>query len=112
MTVTTTRYVRKTFYIEAIQVTADNISEVAEWCRGAVKLTDDDKWHIKLHVYRPLTLRQTMAFVGDWVLLAGSNFKIYTDKAFTKSFEKVSIVEPLFIDGLVNDKAVQAEKLS
>jgi hypothetical protein len=29
-----------------------------------------------------------MAFVGDWVLKTGTSFKIYTDIAFHKNFEK------------------------
>lgn len=90
----TVKYVRKPFYVEALQVTAENIEAVAEWCSGEIRTTkkpgsDDEVRYIKVWVQRPLDERQTMAFEGDWLLYAGTGFKVYMDKAFQKSFEKV-----------------------
>lgn len=85
----TTKYARKPFYVDAVRVTEENIDEVIEWCAGE-KLTDAEEGvYVKVRVHRPLTERQTKAFVGDWVLYAGTGFKVYTPKAFDKSFEKV-----------------------
>lgn len=89
----TQKFVRKPFYVEGVQVTAENMAEVAKWCQGDIRgfkpggegeLTD----YIKVRVLRPLNERQTMAFVGDWVLYAGTGYKVYTVKAFLHSFEK------------------------
>lgn len=89
MTIKTERYVRKTFYVDAaIQVTAENMAEVAEWCRGDVRTMDDGSSYIKVRVIRPMDERQTRAFVTDWVLYAGTGYKVYTDKAFKNSFDK------------------------
>jgi len=85
----TNKFARKPFYVDAVQVTSENMAEVAEWCQGDVITSDTppNGTHIKVRVHRPLTERQTKAFVGDWVLYAGTGFKVYTDKAFEKSFE-------------------------
>lgn len=85
----TNKFARKPFHVDAVQVTAENMDEVASWCQGTVTRTDLSPVgdFIKVRVHRPLTERQTKAFVGDWVLYAGTGFKVYTDKAFEKSFE-------------------------
>lgn len=98
--ITTERYVRKPFEIDAVQVTRENIHDVAKWCDGDLHLVrpvDDDTAadFIKVNVNRPLNERQTKAFVGDWVLRMGTSFKVYTDHAFTKSFE-LAAVDALF----------------
>jgi hypothetical protein len=109
-------YVRKTFEIDAVQVDEDNYSDVAEWCGGELRFTttellagDNEQIteresvpYVKVRVFRPLNERQTRAYVGDWVLYAGTGYKVYTRKAFEKSFDLLS--------GVAADQAVQAEK--
>jgi hypothetical protein len=85
----TSKYARKPFTVDAVQVTDENIMEVAQWCSGEVVVDDSGK-HIKVRVARVLNERQTKAYVGDWVLYAGTGYKVYTAKAFTKSFEPVN----------------------
>lgn len=87
----THKFARKPFYVDAVRVSEANIEEVADWCDGEVfpKSPEGVETHIKVAVHRPLTDRQTQAFVGDWVLFAGTGYKVYTPKAFDKSFEKV-----------------------
>jgi hypothetical protein len=84
----THKFARKPFYVDSVRVSEENIDRVAEWCGGEVQ-TDEEGKHIKVKVHRPLTDRQTKAYIGDWVLFAGTGFKVYTPKAFDKSFEKV-----------------------
>lgn len=98
------KYGRKPFSVGAVQVSADNIHEVAKWCGGRVQTVKDEGAasalatpYIKVKVKRPLSARQTKAFVGDWVLQAGTGFKVYTDPAFQKSFDLLD--EPMdFVD--------------
>lgn len=89
MTVDPKKYVRKPFYVEAVQVTAENMEDVAKWCSGELRKQGEDESYIKVWVQRPLDERQTKAFIGDWVLYAGTGFKVYMTKAFEKSFEAV-----------------------
>ena len=88
----TLTYVRKPFEVDAVLVTAENMSEVAAWCKGEVKTAKAP--HIKVPVNRAINERQRQAFAGDYVLFAkGPNggFKVYTPKAFANSFEQVSV---------------------
>ena len=82
----TTIYVRKPFEVEAVEVTAENIEEIKDWCEGT--LDSDNRPFIKVKVARALNERQTKAYPGDWVLYAGTGFKVYTAKAFHRTFEK------------------------
>jgi len=90
---------RKTFTVDAVRVRADNIEEVAKWCGGDVRYAfagegKPDKPYIKVRVLRPLDDRQTMAFVGDWVLHAGTGYKVYVDGAFRKAFTIITGLLP------------------
>lgn len=86
----TSKYVRKSFDVDAIQVTDENIEEVAQWCGGTIEtphaLSLEEAKHIKVRVRYPINERQTKAFVGDWVLNSGRGFKVYTNNAFNKQF--------------------------
>jgi hypothetical protein len=89
MSVESITYVRKPFEVEAVEVTEENIEDVAKWCDGKVLAEGDDetpKLFIKVRVARALNERQTKAFPGDWVLYAGTGYKVYTPKAFHKTF--------------------------
>ena len=92
MTIETKKFVRKPFYIDAVQVTEENLGAVAKWCKGDVTTVKDSKGkvtdlYVKVRVHRPLNERQTKAYIGDYVLYAGSGYKVYTSKAFMGSFE-------------------------
>jgi hypothetical protein len=87
------QYERKPFHVLAVQVTTENISDVALWCDGKVlqDVKEGDATpipFIKVDVRRPLHERQTRAYVGDWVLRAGQGFRVYNDGAFLKSFDE------------------------
>ena len=97
------KYQRVPFSVLAIQVTGENLSDIAEWCDGQVKATGKVEKGIqtpfvKVQVKRPLNVRQTQAFVGDWVLWNGTGFKVYTDSAFKKCFEEVTGAAKLALD--------------
>lgn len=86
----TTTYHRKSFPVEAVQVTLENMLEVREWTKGEIK-TDQNKAAKPRYIYIPvrqaLNERQQRAYVGDWVLRSGHTFRIYNDNAFRNSFE-------------------------
>lgn len=94
MTIEIKSYVRKPFFIEGVQVTAENMAEVSEWCKGEILTVDGNermppKKYIRVQVQRPINERQSKAFVGDWVLFANTGFKVYTENAFDRNFELV-----------------------
>lgn len=88
---------RKSFDIEFIEVTSDNLDEVAAWCNGTANGTDEDRsTFIKLHDKNAINTRQTKAFVGDIVVHSKElgSFKSFGKKAFNKAFEEVVEVTP------------------
>lgn len=89
----TTKFIRKAFEVDAVRVTAENMDEVSQWCQGEV-VTEGDTKFIRVRVARVLNERQTKAFVGDWVLFAGTGYKVYTAKAFSKSFDRLETDQP------------------
>lgn len=94
----TEKYIRKPFPVEAVQVTAENINDVALWCKGNIEWTKPasasagvtgQRRFIRVPVFQPKSEHQTFAFESSWVLRAGQGFKVYTHRTFMKDFEKV-----------------------
>lgn len=86
----TQKYGRKAFVVDAVQVTPENMAEVAEWCDGEIrskKRRGKAVKFIKIDVHRPLNEKQTEAFVSDWVLFSLTGYKVYTDRAFVGTFQ-------------------------
>jgi len=92
----TEKFQRKPFLVDAVQVTEENMESVAQWCKGNVVSTDPgiaEQLHkpvqtwIQVETQQPMNDRQRQAFVGDWILYANRGFKIYTPKAFDRTFE-------------------------
>lgn len=99
MTVTTTRYIRKPLYVDAVRITGANFDEVVAWCQGEVQEEEvsgkgTDKKFIRVRVHNPKNPRQTKAFVGDWLLYTERGYKVYTNKAFHDSFDAVPPSDP------------------
>lgn len=89
----TTKYMRKPFPVDGVQVTAENMSEIAAWCQGKIENTSEDGSganYIKVPVHKPANPRQERAYIGDFVLFAGKGFKVYLEQAFYASFEAIA----------------------
>lgn len=83
------KFQRKPFTVEGVRVTKANMRQVAEWCSGEIKTSGKGVKYIYVDAHRPMTERQTQAFVGDWVLFHDRAFKIYTQNAFARNFELI-----------------------
>jgi hypothetical protein len=89
----TAKFVRRPFEVEAVQVTDENLVEVAKWCGGTIRKVDfTNKRYIKVKVFRPLNEKQTQAFPGDWLVFANTGYKVYADKAFHSVFQPADIL--------------------
>jgi hypothetical protein len=110
------KYVRKPFAVEAVQVTEQNMREVAKWCGGQIRRLP--RWDprsgtkfISVNVVKPISERQTQAFVGDWVLSSGTGptgFKVYTPRAFETSFVREA-ERMLEVVGRMEERAAREE---
>lgn len=84
----TQKYDKKPFSVEAVRVTQENLMAVLEWCAGVLFPASGKLGpFVKVEVRRPISERQTRAYIGDWVLKAGSGFKVYNDRAFFEAFQ-------------------------
>lgn len=83
----TQRYVRKPVIVDAVQVTEENFKELAKWCQGEIQ-SDGTLSFIRVRVHTPKNSRQSQAFVGDWILYTDKGYKVYSNRAFTDSFDE------------------------
>lgn len=100
MTIQTSKFIRKPLYVDAVQITERNFSDLARWCQGEIRTTDGDELidklnganpnahYIRVRVHNPKNIRQTKGYVGDWILYTDRGYKVYTQKAFKASFDK------------------------
>jgi hypothetical protein len=80
------KFMHKPVFVEAVQVTAENMEAIADWCGGAIQKSGENVF-IKANVPGAKSNRHTKAFAGDWVLKTDHGVKIYTPKAFEFSFQ-------------------------
>lgn len=115
----TRKFVRLPFEVEGVQVTEENMQEVAAWCGGEVfeKVAKGTiQPYVKVKVHRPLNEKHTQAFSGDWVLSSETGFKVYTDRALTSSFSEegrsynVFDQQEVVADGITLDTEAQESK--
>jgi|ERR1044072_6082835 hypothetical protein len=79
---------RRTFKGNAVQITEDNIYELAKWCGGRV---DDYQYpfpRLLIEVRRG-ACRQIQGRYGDWLMEVGLGFYIYSNKKFREQFEEL-----------------------
>lgn len=89
---TALKYLRRPFTVDAFEVTEENLEEVAKWCNGDIEEASHKPGKplrkcVRVRVLRPLNERQTKAFPGNFVVHAGTGYKVYTRRAFHDSFE-------------------------
>jgi len=98
--IVTATYRRKTFRVQAIQVTEENLKEVADWCNGQVKIETSgphgglgDPFILVLIGRVNGRPQHSAARVGDWVtrLSSGNNFRVYHNKSFKEAFEEMEV---------------------
>lgn len=96
-------YRRKTFTVQAIQVTADNVRGLAEWCGGNVIVYFPDISRQSGDYRAGQTCvevvigsvngreKKARAYPGDWItkLHDTDNYRVYRNKTFLETFEEV-----------------------
>lgn len=87
MPIETKRARRRDIFVDYVQVTSENMAELAQWCSGKIRRTGNGAKYIFVHVLYPKEPKQSRAFVGDYLLYSPTGFKVYTERGFTKVFE-------------------------
>lgn len=82
-----TEFVRKPFVVEAVEVTTDNIEEIAEFV-GTLRKKDDGTPFIQ--VDRRLIPNVFRVFPGFWMTRMGDNIRCYSKRIFTDQFTEIT----------------------
>lgn len=89
MTLHIQHYVRKVFWVEAVEVSYSNLEEIAEWCGGKIRDLGGGNKCIEVPVRQPQNERQRFAHVHDWVVhREKQGFMVYMPLPFKRTFEK------------------------
>ena len=78
-----TKFVRKPFAVEAVEITAENIGEVAELV-GTLKKKEDGTPYIR--VDRRLVPNVYQVYIGFWMTRMDDNIRCYSKKIFKEQF--------------------------
>lgn len=98
MTLEVKKFVQNPLYANAVLVTEENMAELSQWCEGAILSSHEGIPFIKVTVIRSKHERQSQAFVGDWVLRTQFGYKVYTPKAFERSFTEIEESDPKAVE--------------
>lgn len=107
----TKQYFRRPFDVNAVEVTPDNASKVAEWCGGTVEMGEykHSKYRIQLPVVKvpgngPNKGKSVDARIGYFVVEHNGSFRVYRPKQFEETFHAYVEDRPYFKPGdLVRD---------
>ena len=93
MSIVIKTYTTKPAEVHAVQITEENMIEVAKWCQG--KLASEENPKDATHVSQFIRLenslitskRHAKGYVDDWVVKKGNSFRIFTPSNFNRDFE-------------------------
>lgn len=80
-------FVRRPFTVEAVEVTVDNIEEIAEFV-GTLRHKDNGTPYIQVN-FR-LVPNVPKVFPGFWMTKMGDNIRCYSKRAFEEQFVRTS----------------------
>lgn len=93
-----TNFVRKPFVVEAVEITKDNISELAPFI-GELKEKEDGSPYIEVNSFLIPNLERV--FPGFWFTRMGDETRCYTRKIFRKQFTVVTPQIQALVDAVV-----------
>lgn len=95
-------FIRKPFQVQAVQITSENMEEVAIMIGGRIKVDEStDIPFIQLN--RQIIPNVGKAYIGWWVTQLGENFRCYATKVFHEQFDEVTTDQPLTNGQIINN---------
>ncbi len=83
-----TKFKRRPFEIEAVQITNDNIEELAELIGELINdVAADEPVEPYIRINKRIVPNINRAYVGWWVTRMGDNIRCYAPKVFDEQFE-------------------------
>ena len=93
-----TTFVRKPFSVEAVEITTENIAEIAEFV-GELKEKDGKPY---IQVNRRIVPNLFRVFPGFWMTRMGDNIRCYSRKVFNEQFVESTGPIEQFVAGINN----------
>jgi hypothetical protein len=94
------QYTRKPFPVAAVQVSLQNIQEIAEWCRGTVEQvstrmlgTETFLPAIKIQGQGENRGKEFTATLGCWVVELKGSYRVYKPQQFEATFDELEVEE-------------------
>lgn len=81
------KFTRRPFTVEAVEITAENIGELAELVGDVREPEDGGDPYIALD--RRIVPNMRKAYIGWWVTRMDDNLRCYAPQIFTEQFEEV-----------------------
>lgn len=84
-TIKTRTYMYTPHYVEAVQVTEENLEGIAKWLGFDIRISTaggEEQQFIAIPESARTRTKRGRAFVGDWIIKEGSRIKALTDHAF------------------------------
>lgn len=90
------QYTRKTFSVNAVEVTLDNYVEVAKWCGGSVEMASTRLLGVqtmlpvvKISNQGNKGTSESTATLGCYIVELKGSFRVYKPTQFNDSFEEI-----------------------
>jgi hypothetical protein len=91
------QFTRKPFFVSAVQVTLQNIDEVAAWCKGTIEYvsmrmlgTETPLPVIRIQGVGDNRGKEFTAFLGYYVVDHKGNFRVYKPAQLESTFDEVT----------------------
>ena len=82
------KFRRKPIEVEAVQLTVENIGEVAKWCNGCVKEMGRGPRQMAIDI--PSPEGGLRALIGDWIIKGvNGEFELYWSDVFDANYEPI-----------------------
>lgn len=103
------KYVRKPFEVEAVQITEENIGEVAEHV-GELRYKDEkNNAEPYIQVNKRIVPNVFRVYPGFWMTRMGDNIRCYSPKVFKEQFTTSTPITKTWVD-YINGDASPADK--
>lgn len=104
MTVEFNEFVRKPFVVDAVEITEDNIKEIAEYI-GEFQTKKDGTPYI--YVNRKIVPNVFRVYVGFYMTKMGDNIRCYTPKIFHAQFTDMTPDIKKWVDFMNTDTIIE-----
>lgn len=107
----TTEYTRKPFTVNAVQVSLENVEQIAEWCGGTVEQvktrllgTETMLPCVKIPIQSSDSKGSFFkALLGMWVVERKNTFRVYKPNQFDATFEEKPLKSREAVEKIVNE---------